>query len=199
MKPGLLNLVAVVSLLLCVPVVTCWVADHGGATSREAVVFVGHTACGLFFDGDHFYCGWFGAQDGGPAAYEVRFDTTRRYTRSLYCAVVLKEAGGAWPHLGGFGAARVTGRPTHEIFRSAAFVMFPAWAGVALLLALPAWRLRALLGARRRRRAGLCRRCGYDLRATPEVCPECGERASTGFAAPGTEPGQHTRGFSNRG
>jgi hypothetical protein len=43
----------------------------------------------------------------------------------------------------------------------------PAW--IALLAGGIGWRKRRL-----RRRRGLCMNCGYDLRGTPEVCPECG-------------------------
>jgi hypothetical protein len=48
-----------------------------------------------------------------------------------------------------------------------------AWPS-ALLAMLPAMWLWVLWLTRRRDCAGLCPSCGYDLRATPEQCPECG-------------------------
>ena len=57
---------------------------------------------------------------------------------------------------------------------SGAFVMLPYWVLVVLFSILPAiwaggrWRKRSRL------RGGRCARCGYDLRASPERCPECG-------------------------
>jgi hypothetical protein len=56
------------------------------------------------------------------------------------------------------------------------FVPFWSIAAVTLLLPL-AWvtlRLRSRVRRRRLRDQGFCPACGYDLRATPERCPECG-------------------------
>jgi hypothetical protein len=58
-------------------------------------------------------------------------------------------------------------------------VLAVRWRDLVLALALPAliWFLLdrcSVITARRRRRLGLCARCGYDLQATPNRCPECG-------------------------
>ena len=68
-----------------------------------------------------------------------------------------------FPH--GFGFVRA------GIFRG---ISVPHWFLALLFAILPAQHLRAVVRSRRRRRAGQCPRCGYDLRATPERCPECG-------------------------
>ncbi len=57
--------------------------------------------------------------------------------------------------------------------RSSTAVDVPLWVPLLAGTLLPAGRLRRGW-ASRRRAAATCRGCGYDLRASPARCPECG-------------------------
>lgn len=56
------------------------------------------------------------------------------------------------------------------------------WLPALLAAVLPALWTARLIKSRRARRRGFCPACGYDLRASPQRCPECGKpvRAAEG-------------------
>jgi hypothetical protein len=47
---------------------------------------------------------------------------------------------------------------------------------------LLAWTLVLLFRPKKRSAKGLCDKCGYDMRATPDRCPECGQVPATSSA-----------------
>jgi hypothetical protein len=57
------------------------------------------------------------------------------------------------------------------------------WVLAALFLVMPLCSGIAMRRRYTRKIRGLCRVCGYDLRATPERCPECGAHPNVDLGA----------------
>jgi len=74
----------------------------------------------------------------------------------------------------GIGVARYNPPKDSRYFA----IIVPTWLIAAAAALLPTVRGVGYLRRRRRQKeAGMCVACGYDLRATPERCPECGAMA----------------------
>jgi hypothetical protein len=173
----LLNFVTALSLLLCVAVGVLWVRSYrGGATLtwagggrwRFVTVYPGYMIAGDAPD----LSGTGGGVRLLPRPIEMTISWPRP-TRSYSAAGV----GYVISPIPGGGADR--------------YLAVPLWLLAALLAPLPAARAAASAKRRllrrteaRRFNTGRCTRCGYDVRATPGRCPECGAVPAAAMAQP---------------
>jgi hypothetical protein len=75
-------------------------------------------------------------------------------------------------HMTGSGRVSSTGRPIEYPKQVVWSLLLPHWMLAVVCSIVPlVW---AIIRLCRRHPPGTCRKCGYDLRATPDRCPECG-------------------------
>jgi hypothetical protein len=185
MKHRLFTLLAAASLLLCLATAGLWVRSYltGDVVQmyRSARLLdeqTGHlTRLAVFQVHGRLQ---FRNESRTISPERVRLEMehpTRQYAKveTLYA----ERAGNEVWNRAGFGySTRVHRDPYYRDQR----LYLPHWFLVLLLgLAPVAWLVRHWESREiaRRRRGGLCLHCGYDLRATPDRCPECGTVASS--------------------
>ena len=157
MKRRLLNLLTALSLVLCGSVAAAWVRSHSAADYVSIPVA-----------GTRFEAGWV---TGCFFIGTVDLVGDEPWLNS-YPPMDAEDVIPVSPYAHRIGRLALALTPSRRL----AFV--PAWLALAGLSPLPL----LLLLRRRPRPAGRCRACGYDLRATPNRCPECGTKASVSDA-----------------
>ena len=175
MTRRLSNLLVATSLLVCVGATASWACAP--AAPRARAFHVGAWCGSVGYDAGGVVAGYCRPPPaGGDAATPLQWD----WAAAAPDDNVLAKAGFASGTVGVgravpvLSAMPVLGR-LFVATTPARYVKVPWWSLLALTAASPA--AAALSAFRRRRRgmAGICRRCGYNLRATPGRCPECGD------------------------
>jgi hypothetical protein len=165
LKPRLLNLAAAVSLLLAIAIIVLWVRSY---ERRDSLVRSWHTYSE--------YRSW--AVQSLYSSLNFRIarvpDTGRPVTPSYeYEELGPRHFTDPDPYWFPFPPVRFErSDPTYSYYTRDVFIAY--W-----LLLLPTLPLPVIAIVRHRRRrqretSNLCPTCGYDLRATPDRCPECG-------------------------
>jgi hypothetical protein len=199
----LLNAATVVSLALCLAAAVLWWRGRQGIVERWFAAAPAARAVSVTLVRDRvtilFLGGW--PADRRPAPAYQRADPNDHGLRPVLWTyfspwtkdVTLTERRGPggleWARGRMFVSFRPDGQPAdmddgvsrgedNRITVTCRQLTLPHWATVPPLSVLPLARAAALAFQRRRRRRrcrlGLCTTCGYDLRATPTRCPECG-------------------------
>jgi hypothetical protein len=157
-KRRLCNLLAAGSLVLCVATALVWIRVHAGA--EQVMWRSADTGIGVFATSGELV---FFVDRATTAPLRLQGFSHNRRDHPFQVQSALTWQQGAL----GFGVG---------IERTAVYcsrvVFAPFWA-ITPALAVGAWRL-SIMARARQRTVGLCPTCGYDLRATPERCPECG-------------------------
>jgi hypothetical protein len=169
----LFNLVTIVLMLLFVAAVVLWVRSH--FVFDDGHLLVGDRSLGVgSFRGEISLS----QVDAGPLA---RHFTTEWRTTPIAKIDQSQERLSAqcqWRLLGAGVGTHVfwAGEPLKPLTNRV--LVLPYWLLAVVTSAPPAMRAIRLLRTRRRLIHSLCPHCGYDLRATPDRCPECGEARS---------------------
>jgi hypothetical protein len=194
MRRRLLNIVAAVSMLLWAAAMVLWARSYRGTdmVGRRGLSIVGEASITEPFHQAASSSGRIRIESGQHTAYPPReFLTRPQRNAPLWSwglglgpnnlASAEPQVRSFWNRLG-FGV--YSGGSWASFYDERYEGVMVPWYSVALLLALGplAWLVSAGRH-RRRRRAGWCVACGYDLRASPERCPECGTASHGGPAA----------------
>ena len=172
MKRRLVTLAAATSLLLCIVTVVLWIRsywryDEAGRYETRDDTYRTWTVRSVLGELDYRQ------SHSGP--YEPALEPERgwSYASDLVSPTQTLKAAQALP--GRSGTSRFLGFGfVHNEIWGDRVIAIPHWFIVLLFAILPALRLRAAIRSRRHGLAGLCPTCSYDLRATPDRCPECG-------------------------
>jgi hypothetical protein len=92
-----------------------------------------------------------------------------------------------WTHDTG---ARLTSWSSAQVYADEWQFGLPWWLFAVATAILPFARCAVCLRRLRQRKPGCCRACGYDLRATPDRCPECGRGITSASPPPREEKGE---------
>jgi hypothetical protein len=171
MTRRLFNLLTALSLLLCVAAVALWVRSYwvadqvrrGRMQSPTTIVW-----WQVYSDGGAFGAGRTMLTFGGGMSSDMIADWSRgvriQWNQSDPSARLSSNLIAEW-----FEGSFTDTRRVDDVY-----LQIPYWMAIAATVAIPGARFARAARRQRRQKANYCPSCGYDLRASPGRCPECG-------------------------